>query len=207
MISTLSSLYPGINIFVTDGGSRDKTIDKVRLAMKTNKNLKYIINHTKLKGLTTDVMEAVHHIKTPWVVVMDSDFQHPPKKVGEIMKELVKGADIVIGTRHFLPKDWPWHRRLMSKVAAWLGKMRLHRKAPRDIMSGFFGANKRRFEEKIIEFAPRFVGEGYKVLYDLLKVWPSARVAEVEYTFGVRQRGYSKIGKKQIFAYLKSLAT
>ena len=51
-----------------------------------------------------------------------------------------------------------------------------------------------------------FEGEGYKVLFDILKKLPrSTAVSEVYYEFGLRSKGASKINNRVIRAYIRSL--
>jgi len=51
-----------------------------------------------------------------------------------------------------------------------------------------------------------FEHRGYKVLFDMLKIIPKkTTIAQAGYVFGGRQHGTSKIGKRHILLFLKSL--
>lgn len=207
MIRTLLKLYPQARILISDGNSTDRTIQEVKQEMKKSKVVKLIINKTKQKGLTKDVLSAVEKVTTTYLVVMDCDFQHNPNKIKEIITALRQGNDIVIAAREYLPKKWPWTRKLISKTASLMGKTRLFVNSvhAEDVLSGFFGVDTAYFKRKITEHPNSFVPEGYKVLFDLLKLSRKAKIDKVMYVFGLRTRGESKIGSKQIFAFLKSL--
>lgn len=208
MINELFKLYPKIHIIIADGDSKDRTISIVKKLQKKYKTLRLIINKTKVKGLTHDVLLAVKKTSTPYLVVIDCDFQHPPKKISNIVTKLRKGCDIVIGTREFLPKDWPFTRKLMSESARVLGKARLMLSGVSvvDVMSGFFGVKTSFFKAHLKKSRSSFVMEGYKVLFDLLKLCnKDVKICKVTYVFDLRKRGESKIGSRQVIAYLKSI--
>jgi dolichol-phosphate mannosyltransferase len=135
---------------------------------------------------------------------MDADLQHPPEKVKEIIKKL-EDYDVVVGTRKGIPKNWPFTRRLMSKTATLLARLRLMRSI-KDPLSGFFGVRTDLFKEVISKKWNKFEGRGYKVLFDLLKYCPkNTSVGVVCYEFGLRRSGSSKIGSRQIRLFFKSL--
>lgn len=203
--------YKDITIIVADDGSTDKTQRLVRAAEKKDKRIKLLDRSRKeYKGITASVIDAVLMAKTKYFVVIDGDLQHPPEKIGDLIKSLRKGNRVVIGTRVEVASDWPWHRKLMSKTAIWMGYFRLALTGRRakDIMSGFFGGEVTFFAFHYRRKPQAFVLSGYKVLFDLLKIIPSkTKLGEVPYVFGARHRGTSKIGSRHIFAYLKSLIT
>ena len=135
---------------------------------------------------------------------MDGDLQHPPEKIKEIVRELRKGNDLVAGARRKV-FEWSLDRRIISKVATWLGKTRLLLKGATcdDILSGFFG-----IKTKIIQEINknRFEIQGYKILFDILKnIDKNTKIKNIYYEFGMRKRGHSKIGLKQVISFLKAL--
>ncbi len=134
--------------------------------------------------------------------------QHPPEKIKEVAELLCKGEDIVVGCRKSI-KKWTFHRKIISVSATKLADVGLFLNgAPgcSDVLSGFFGIRRELAEDTIRTNKHRFQPEGYKVLYDMLKCLPRRiRVSEVEYDFGRRGYGTSKIGLKHIVAFLFSL--
>lgn len=203
LLNMLHSLYPGVKIIVSDDGSKDDTqkiVRKFKGAQLLDRRKK------KLKGLTASVIDAVKIVKTEYIVVMDADLQHPPKKVGEIATKL-EMYSIVIGERKKVVGDWGIFRKLVSKTAIVLGRIRLMRRVKcKDIVSGFFGVRTKLFQYFVNNQEKYFEGTGYKVLFDLLKmVKRGTKIGSVKYAFLIREKGQSKIGKKHIFVYLKSL--
>ncbi|MHA1306382.1 MAG: glycosyltransferase, partial [Candidatus Heimdallarchaeota archaeon] len=209
LMETLTDMYKNISIIVADDGSTDGTREQVREFHKKNPNVVLLDREeAEIHGLTISVKEAILMTTTPYYIVIDCDFQHPPEKVGEIAVRLDDGFHYVIGERDEIP-DWPFTRRLISWGAKVIGKFShfIHRSATcTDVMSGFYGADTT-YSKKVIEDHPKgFRPKGYKIMFELLKhsKKKETRVGRVGYVFNPRVRGESKIAKKHIFEFLKS---
>lgn len=209
LMETLTSMYKNISIIVADDGSTDGTREQVREFHKKNSNVVLLDREAaEIHGLTISVKEAILMTTTPYYIVIDCDFQHPPEKVGEIAVRLDDGYHYVIGERDEIP-DWPFTRRLISWGAKVIGKFShfLHRSATcTDVMSGFYGADTAHSKMIINDHPKGFRPKGYKIMFELLKhsKKKETRVGRVGYVFNPRVRGESKISKKHIFEFLKS---
>jgi dolichol-phosphate mannosyltransferase len=198
LVKLLRKLYPGIRIIVADDGSRDDTLKIARSAGAAVVDRKA----EKTKGITASVVDAAKAAKTEFFVVIDADFQHPPEKIKDIIAKLREGNKVVVAVREKIDSKWSMSRKFISKSATMLGRLKLlgRKFSGTDIMSGFFGCNREYFLEVYGKNQKRFVHEGFKVLFDLLKCMPKdAPVGEVGYYFGTRSHGNSKIGKKHVF--------
>lgn len=202
-------LYPRIHVIVSDDSSADKTQKVVRRVAAKNKNVILLDRSLKSeKGLTAAVIDAVGIVKTKYIIVMDADMQHPIAKVDGIVQELRKGNPIVVCYREKVLSDWALWRRVTSKGAILLGNLVLMLNGMRcsDVMSGFFGVRTDIF--KIVHGRNRFVGKGYKVLFDLLKQMPHGTVIKnIPYIFGMRGKGHSKMRLRHYLYFLQSLFT
>ena len=205
LLNLIEKPYKNISIIISDDGSRDKTQEIVKEHSRKNKKIK-LLDRSKetVHGLTASVVDASKKVKTKYIVVMDGDLQHPPEKIKDIVKELRKGNDLVAGARKKV-FEWSLDRRIISKVATLLGKSRLLLKGAicDDILSGFFG-----IKTKVIQDINKnkFEMYGYKVLFDILKnIGKNTQIKNTYYDFGMRKRGHSKIGLKQIISFLKAL--
>ena len=90
MITRLLELYPEISVVVADDGSTDQTGAVVNRFHNEN-NLIRLVDRTNgpVKGLTISLIDALEVTKTNFFHVIDSDFQHPPEKIGEGIKLFV----------------------------------------------------------------------------------------------------------------------
>ncbi len=204
LIGTIGKKCPEVNIVVSDDGSTDGTGQVVATIRKKERKIRLLDRNKSIHGLTASVIDAAKAVKTKFLVVIDGDLQHPPEKISEIVNKLREGNDIVIGTRRKVLGKWPVHRRAMSVTATTLARMKLGSKV-KDPMSGFFGTKTVLMKRAIREKGLLFERKGYKVLFELLRAVPEARIAEVRYDFGERQGGQSKIGTRHILLFLRSL--
>ncbi len=83
------------NILVVDGGSTDGTVEIAR-----SKGVKVVMQEGE--GKADAVKTAVKLVETSYVLFMDGDYTYPAKHIPELLKELVKGADLVIGWRRYV---------------------------------------------------------------------------------------------------------
>ena len=200
------SEFPGVNVIISDDGSTDGTQDIVRERESESITL---LDRSKedTHGLTISVIDAIFATTTPFFIVMDGDFQHPPETIPDITEALREGSDLVVAIRTDVP-GWKFHRKLMSKVAAIMGKIALFlRRHPSisDLLTGFFGGKTEFVQGVISDNRSSFQDQGYKILFDILKQLPrDFPITEVGYVFDVRKLGTSKIGIKHIIRYILS---
>ena len=205
LLDYVFSSYPGIKVIVADDGSLDGTRELVTSAAKKNKHLSLIDrSQREVKGLTASVVEGLLAAKSELAVVIDGDLQHPPEKIKEMVSAL-QDNELVVGTRRRVLSKWPIHRKLISKLATIMARLRLRRRI-QDPVSGFFGIRTMTFKGIYAKSHRHFMLEGYKLLFDILKYLPAdARIGQVMYDFGSRNAGSSKIKNKHIILFFKSL--
>ena len=159
--------------------------------------------HRKTKsGLSSAILDGIQHSSGETVVVMDSDFSHPPKIIPQLIEEMENSkCDIVIASR-FVPgggiDGWSTKRKLISKTATGIAKAGLGVNES-DPMSGFFA-----FKRKILD-GIKFDAIGYKMLLEILVKTKGAKVKEIPYTFTDRTRGSSKLDSSTMLDYVKSV--
>jgi len=161
------------------------------------------IIHRKTKsGLSSAILDGIQHSSGETVVVMDSDFSHPPKIIPQFIEEVKTSKyDIVIASRYTEGGEvsgWSTKRKLISKTATGIAKAGLGVNES-DPMSGFFA-----FNRNILE-GIKFDAIGYKMLLEILVKTKGAKVKEIPYTFTNRTRGSSKLDSSTMFDYVKSV--
>ena len=209
LISQIEEYAPGSSIIVSDDGSKDKTKEIVE---KYSGKVEVIFldrKKSEIHGLTISVLDAIMNCSTPLFLVMDGDLQHPPSSIPEFHRLLKQNYEIVTGKRIKVIGKWPIHRKLMSYIARILGIFALvirRRNIIKDIMTGLFASKTEIWTPLIKEKKNKFTLEGYKVLFDFLKICKiKLKKSHVEYVFGTRDYGESKISKRVIWLYFKSL--
>ena len=100
------------------------------------------IIHRKTKsGLSSAILDGIQHSSGETVVVMDSDFSHPPKIIPQLVEEIKTSKyDIAIASRYTKGGEvsgWSTKRKLISKTAKGIAKAGLGVNES-DPMSGFF---------------------------------------------------------------------
>ncbi|KAK9469464.1 nucleotide-diphospho-sugar transferase, partial [Lipomyces arxii] len=187
-------------IFVDDN-SRDGSVEEVEKLKNEGYNVDIIVRTTE-RGLSSAVIRGFMDAHGKYLVCMDADLQHPPERVPAVLHSLRDHA-FVLGTRYApgvsMDKDWPLHRRIISAGARMLARPLTTASDP---MSGFFGIQK-----SYVVNAKNINVQGFKIALDLLvksKI-PSAQIAEVPFSFGVRTVGESKLTGKVMLYYLSQL--
>ncbi|MDC0199489.1 polyprenol monophosphomannose synthase [Candidatus Nitrosopelagicus sp.] len=141
------------------------------------------------RGLSSAVIKGMEIANGKYVLVMDSDFSHPPEMINEMYNEIMnKNLDIVIGSRYVKGgkfEGWPFSRRFMSRLANLIPKFVLGLKV-NDSMSGLF------LIKKELVDGISFKAIGYKILLEILVKTKGSKIHELPYTCKNRKEGISK---------------
>jgi len=195
-----------VEAIVVDDNSPDGTGKVVEDYIADTRNeAGYSINiiHRETKsGLSSAILDGIQHSNAETIVVMDSDFSHPPKIIPQLVEEIkTSGYDIAIASRYTEGGEvsgWSTKRKLISKGATGIAKAGLGVNES-DPMSGFFA-----FKRKILE-GIKFDAIGYKMLLEILVKTKGAKVKEIPYTFTDRARGSSKLDSSTMFDFVTSV--
>ena len=131
---------------------------------------------------------------------MDADFSHDARILPRMVQALESGRyGLAIGSR-YVPgggiTNWPWRRKITSRVAIWLAKPLTPVK---DITSGFLLVKRAALEG--VELDPI----GFKIGLEVIAKAHYGTAIEVPYVFTDRVAGSSKLNQKEILNYLKQL--
>ena len=190
---------------VVDDNSPDSTGKIVEEYLKNVKKIAGytmdIIHRTSKNGLSSAILSGIQRAKGDTIVVMDSDFSHPPQIIPKMIESLKKyQCDMVIASRYISGgkiNGWTLKRKIMSKVATLIAKKGLGVKT-KDPMSGFFA-----FKKNILK-GINFDAIGYKILLEILVKKSGIDVKEIPYTFENRSFGSSKLDRSTVTDYFKS---
>ncbi len=191
---------------VVDDNSPDSTGKIVDEYLKNVKKIAGytmdVIHRTSKNGLSSAILSGIQKAKGDTIVVMDSDFSHPPQVIPKMIESLKKyQCDMVIASRYISGgkiNGWTLKRKIMSKIATVIAKKGLGVKT-KDPMSGFFAFNKN------ILKGINFDAIGYKILLEILVKKSGIAVKEIPYTFENRSFGSSKLDRSTVTDYFKSV--
>jgi len=188
---------PGVEIVVVDDASKDGTADVARELGKTLPVR--VIERFDERGLSTAVLRGMKEAKNDVCVVMDADLSHPPESIPRMIRAVVDGADVSVGSRYVKGgdiDDWPLFRRFTSLAGTWLARPLT---PVRDPMAGFFCL--RRSLINGVALKPR----GFKILLEILARTGTQKTSEIPIRFEDRTQGASKFGSKQRKEFLSQV--
>jgi dolichol-phosphate mannosyltransferase len=190
-------------ILIVDDNSRDNT-RQVCANLSGSHPLRLIVREQPKDGLGGAVLHGIRESRGRYLIVMDADLQHPPRKLPELLSPIESGeADFVLGSRHVpggsVGEKWGVFRKVNSWVATVLA--RPFAGPVRDPMSGFFALKRETFDR-----AQRLTPLGYKIGLELMCKCRVQRVHEIPIHFAERARGESKLTIREQFRYLEHLS-
>ncbi len=205
--SVEENLSSGIasEIIVVDDNSPDNTgfLVEEYANQKVRMHPIHVIHRQNKAGLSSAILQGILSSQGEIIVVMDSDFSHPPQAIRRMIQELNDpGCDIVIASRYVKGGSivgWPFKRRIISKGATKIAQRGLGIKEIADPMSGFF-AFKRQAINGIV-----FDAIGYKLLLEILVKRKDLNIKEIPYIFTNRKSGTSKLDTRVIFDYIRAV--
>lgn len=180
-------------IFVDDS-SDDTAAVVASAALGPGVPVKVIERSAAVGQLAGAVLVGILMARSPWVIVMDGDLQHPPEGVHLLMQQATSSAaDVVIASRYMPGGGTPGLtgslRRAISMASTVCAKglfpMRLRRCS--DPMTGFFAVRKSALR------IDRRTPSGFKILLQLL-LTNNLAISEVPLMLGPRAHGESKAG-------------
>ena len=140
----LSLPVPGLRVLVVDDGSPDGTGELADECARVTGHRVHVLHRATKDGLGRAYVAGMGHALAQGaaaVIQMDADLSHPVRTIPLMLATLADGrADVVVGSRYVAggstAREWPWHRRLLSRAANSYVDHVLHL-GVRDATSGF----------------------------------------------------------------------
>src|ERR1700737_3056300 len=204
LVQQLEQALGGIDfeILIVDDDSADLTWSIAKKISSTNPRVR-AIRRMRNPGLSVAVIDGFSAATGDVVACIDADLQHDASILPKMLSELLKGADVVVGSRHVdggSTGQWNLSRRLQTWIAPKMAQFLLGFKL-KDPMSGYFlfwGKNFAQVKEQLD-------AKGFKILLEILARLQGLKIKEVPYTFLPRTHGQSKLSSKVILLYVQQL--
>ncbi len=103
-----------------DDGSKDASAEVIEELAKSQQNIR-LIKFSRNFGKEAAVSAGLHAAKGDAALILDADFQHPPKLIEEFLAKWKAGAEVIVGIRKYGPSE-SWFKRFSSDVFYWLIK-------------------------------------------------------------------------------------
>lgn len=193
------------HILVVDDTSPDGTYKVVQALQKKYKDLFLSLSATKAGiggAYVRGFRYAMKELGADVVIEMDGDFQHPPKLVPVLLKEINDGYDYVLGSRKIKggsnPKGWGFKRVFLSEVGSLTARFILFFLTKNffritDPTGGFKATRVKGFVDTMDMDHLYSMSFGYKLEFLYKTVMLGAKVKEIPLVFGLRAAGESKI--------------
>ncbi|MHB1377035.1 MAG: glycosyltransferase [Candidatus Humimicrobiaceae bacterium] len=202
-----------MSILIVDDNSPDGTSDIVKEKQNKFKNIYLSIGEKKGLGsaFNRGIQYAINNLFADAIIKMDSDFQHDPKYILDLVKKYNEGFDYVIGSRFInggsFPKELGAYRRILSKYGGLCTRIILF--FPKintihDVSSGLKLMNVKNVLNRI-DFLSISSGFYYttQLLYKAIKL--GIKIVEIPIEFKLRESGKTKMPFSNIPGTLKAM--
>ena len=193
-------------IILVDDNSEDQIELVVRKLRKKFKSLKLLIRKKKDKDLSKSCILGFEKSKYKNILVMDGDFQHHPKYILNLVKNINKtNCDIVVGARDLTSTKktkLSIFRLGSSFIVTTFLNIALGKKTS-DPLTGFFLFRKEIYKKN----KKQLFAKGYKILADLIySSKEKLNIIDVGINFSNRARGESKMNFKILIILISFIA-
>lgn len=189
VMTELSPLNVEREIIVVDDNSPDNTGKVVRNRFSDDESVKVFIR-TKEKGLATAIRYGIEKSTGDIIVVMDSDFNHDPKLLPQ-MVDFLDYYDIIVGSRFTLGGGMENTFRYRGSFVYNIFIRIILRTSIQDNLSGFFSIRKKKLFS--LNFDKIFFGYGdyfFRLLFYAQR--RKLKILEVPVFYQLRKYGKSK---------------
>lgn len=182
-------------IVVVDDSSPDGTAMAVRECFSDNPRVRVIVRAER--GLATAIKHGILNSSGEIIVVMDTDFNHDPKMIPQMVKFL-EYYDIIIGSRFVMAGGMEDRTRYLLSFLYNLFIRLLFRTQVQDNLSGFFSIYRQKLMEMDLDHI--FYGYGDYFIRLLITAWrKNLNMLEVPVFYRLRLHGHSKTQAIKVF--------
>lgn len=197
IINAVFALPVMFDVLIIDDNSPDGTAAFVERMQKQWDGRLHLLKRSGKLGLGTAYIMGFKwclNVGYEFIIEMDADFSHPPKKLLELRQACLDGADVAIGSRYVSGVNvvnWPMGRVIMSYYASAYVRIVTGMNV-RDTTAGFV-CYRRNVLEAIDLDKIRFKGYAFQIEMKFTAFKMGCRIKEVPIIFVNRVLGTSKM--------------
>lgn len=197
IINAVFALPVMFDVLIIDDNSPDGTAAIVERMQKQWDGRLHLLKRSGKLGLGTAYIMGFKwclNAGYEFIIEMDADFSHPPKKLLELRQACLDGADVAIGSRYVSGVNvvnWPMGRVIMSYYASAYVRIVTGMNV-RDTTAGFV-CYRRNVLEAIDLDKIRFKGYAFQIEMKFTAFKMGCRIKEVPIIFVNRVLGMSKM--------------
>ena len=197
IINAVFALPVMFDVLIIDDNSPDGTAAIVERMQKQWDGRLHLLKRSGKLGLGTAYIMGFKwclNAGYEFIIEMDADFSHPPKKLLELRQACLDGADVAIGSRYVSGVNvvnWPMGRVIMSYYASAYVRIVTGMNV-RDTTAGFV-CYRRNVLETIDLDKIRFKGYAFQIEMKFTAYKCGFKIAEVPVIFVNRELGTSKM--------------
>ncbi|MBR0122668.1 MAG: glycosyltransferase family 2 protein [Bacteroidales bacterium] len=109
-------------VLMINDGSRDNTMSELKKLSERNEHIR-IVSFSRNFGHEAAMLAGIDNSRGKAIICMDSDLQHPPAKIAEMMKLWEKGAEVVTMVRSERKDDKGLHKWLSRSFYRLVNKL------------------------------------------------------------------------------------
>lgn len=151
-----------------------------------------VIRRLTERGLSSAALAGFRVARGDVFCLMDSDGQHDPTLIPQLLRRVESGTDLVIGSRYMAGGSvgaWITDRRILSRIGTRMAQA-VSRPDVTDPLSGLFAIRRLSLLPVLEKLRP----SGFKILLEIMAHLPlQSRVSEVPLIFQMRHAGQSKL--------------
>ena len=200
-----------IHLLVVDSNSPDKTGDIVKKLITKYPRLHLLkVDKEGLgKAYTEGFRVAIAKLSPYLLFEIDADLSHDPREIPNFIRQIEKGADLVIGSRYIKggssPKEWALHRKIFSFFGNLIVRFGFMKLNISDWTSGY-RAIKTWVVKSTLNHVKDYSGYVFQIALLNDSIIRGAKIKEIPIRFEDRKIGKSKINSTQyivnIIAYI-----
>lgn len=186
------------SVLIVDDDSQDGTEQALRPFLAAGRVHLHVRRGER--GLSTAVLEGLRRSQARVIVVCDADLSHPPETIPELVAPILAGdAEMTIGSRYISGGQdvgrgfW---RLAASRISCWLARPLT---PVQDAVSGFFAVSREIVDREKLDPL------GFKIGLEIFVRCRVEKYREIPIRFVDRITGKSKLGSREVIAYLRHL--